>query len=75
MFSRINVTVHLKDDVLNNIALHCVFLYFFFGKILAAILFRGRRGLLKQLRFVLLWTWKTMKSEIYMIGYRLGVRF
>ena len=48
----------------------------FFGKILAAIKFiSGVSRPVKASPLVLLWTWKTMKSEIYVIVYRSGVRF
>ena len=71
-FSRINVTDHFK--LIYYITLHCVLLYCILVKFLRNFDSMVSRSV-KATPLLLLWTWKTMKSEIYVIGYRLGVRF
>ena len=56
------------------ITLHCVLLYCILVKFLRNFDSMVSRSV-KATPLLLLWTWKTMKSEIYVIGYRLGVRF
>ena len=75
MFSRINVTSHIKAMyyiTLRGVASYCIVFSYNFG---GNNLILGVSRPVKATPLVLLWTKKTMKSEIYVIGYRLEVRF